>query len=163
MVLRNTPIPLTHSVNRTLSSWVEKHSPPIISSPPLHVSNIGSFAPNSIPESSLTRCIISSICWISLHPINPHMQLWEMNRKMMSQSRGSGAAADHKSIRRQHQLGVCGQSPSLDLQVGEISHGKDSEFSPYLWVSVPRSGRFQKTKEMFFKMKNKKTMVSLSV
>ena len=51
-------------------------------------SSIGPFVPNAILESSLTWYIISSICWISAYHINPHMQLWEMNRKMMSQSEG---------------------------------------------------------------------------
>lgn len=67
------------------------------------------FVPNSIPESTLTWSIISSICWISVYHINPHMQLWEMNRKMMSQSKGSKAAANHKSIKK-HQLTIYDQS-----------------------------------------------------
>lgn len=67
-------------------------------------SSIGPFVPDSIPESFLTWCIISSICWISAYHINPHMQLWEMNRKMMSQSKGS-KAANHKSIQK-HQLTI---------------------------------------------------------
>lgn len=75
----------------------------------MNASSIDPFLPSSAPESSLTRYIISSICWISVYLMNPHMQLWEMNRKMMSQSKGSKASANHKSIEK-HQLTIYDQS-----------------------------------------------------
>lgn len=64
------------------------------------------------------------------------MQLWEMNRKMMSPSGGSKVSVDHKSIQK-HQLVIYGQPLVLGLQVEWMSRGKNSESSPCLWINLP--------------------------